>query len=750
MKKAIITLALGLLFFISIAVASDFDTDLQLSSSVVDQGESVTLTVTATNNGGSTATGVEAEISFLPASGLSTSVAEKPITQSGQSSGTITAGNSGTVTFTIDTDLSGDYTIYMHVAGTIAGSEEEDDTEIGLTVDSSMPVTADLIVSESSIDYEEPMTISGKVNNNKNTALTGVQVTLSASGFSVSGASTKSLGTINAGSSKTATWSVTAPSTCGSKSVSISVSSSGGNPTDSASISVTGCPDEEQPPGEETAASSPGLSGGGSTIKAIKSWINVTSGEQLEMVVNKSGIYLSKVTFKMTEDNELITLILEAISSLPENMSQIEEEVYQIINIKPLNFGESDIEDLRVWYSVSKAWLKEQSLVADDVVLFSYYNNKWNEITANKASQDSDKYYFYSDVAGLEYLIIAARRPYLISSLTPTIEEVKYIGEQALDDPLIITKLQEYLEFAIDVESSKQATGEIAELIELSKSIKQIDQDSTSVEIIIKNTANQSIKDIFLIEAIPKAIIENIAEIKDPLPRVYDIVIKEDPIIQWRFREFDTSVVAWKIDLIEAMAELKLSYKIDSLFQADDHVSSIVVKVIQKEEGIPTGDVISVEPDLLKGKGISKLLQYILLGVTIFILAGVVVYVVKFAPKEKKLSGMAKAEEQQKKEQQKKKDIRATEEKKEDKKEEEDKKEKKRDRKEKQELKQEGKEQIDISDHKKGEKHKGELAELEKFVRSALNEGYTKEEVGDMLKKHKWDQNIIEKVLKGK
>ena len=75
---------------IGLAYASDLETDLDLSSSVVDQGDSVILTVTVTNNGISTASNVEAEISFSPSSGLSSDYSQKPVTQSGQSSGTIT------------------------------------------------------------------------------------------------------------------------------------------------------------------------------------------------------------------------------------------------------------------------------------------------------------------------------------------------------------------------------------------------------------------------------------------------------------------------------------------------------------------------------------------------------------------------------------------------------------------------------------------------------------------------------------
>ena len=629
-KKTVIHAIIFLLVITNVC-ASDLEAEVQLSDNVVDQGDSVALTVSVTNNGVTTATDVSAEISFVPSSGLSTSVNEKAITQSGQSSGTITAGNTGSSTFNIDTDLAGEYDISVYISGTLGASTVEDDISTILTVDSSMPVTADVIKSASSVVVGGTLTISGKVNNHKNEQITDVEVTLTASGFSFS-PSKKSLGSIAPGSSKTATWSVSAPSSCGTKSISIDVTSSDGNPSDSDTISVTGCIEEEpiSPPSGDSGGSS-GPSGGASS-KAIDSWLNVSEGEIVEMIINKTDIAIERISFEMIRDAELITLIVESFNELSENMTSV-EDFYQYTLVRPLNFNHEYIDDLRIEFSVAKEWLTEKALIADDVVFYIFNNGEWEELSVNKMSDDKDNYYYYADAPKFGYFAISGQRPLLVTSLNPTREELKDVGKQALNDPLIITKLQEYFEYAIDVEKSKTETDRILNYIKLNKGVKQINDNETQVEIFIKNTGENTLSDVILIEAIPKAIIENINEIKDTLPRKYDIIIKEDPIIQWRFKQVDTSVVAWIIDSIEPGVELELSYKIDSLFSAQDHISSIVIKALEKKE-TPTGEVISHEQEFEESEPESNPMIYFFLAITLIVFVLVIGYVVKFGPKK--------------------------------------------------------------------------------------------------------------------
>jgi len=228
--------------------------------------------------------------------------------------------------------------------------------------------------------------------------------------------------------------------------------------------------------------------------------------------------------------------------------------------------------------------------------------------------------------------------PVIPTTLTPTIGELKDVGRQALDDALVRSKLQEYISYTIDFDASKTATASALDNIQWNKDVKKLDDGkSTSVEITVKNIGSDTLTALVLIEAIPKAIIENIAEIKDPVPN-YNLIIKEDPIIQWRFKQVETAIVAWHIGSMTAGQEMKISYRVESLFEAEDHISSIVVKLMEKaEEPDITGDVVSEDDEEE-----SQLGNWILLAISIIVLAGVIVFVVikskskgKPEPKEK-------------------------------------------------------------------------------------------------------------------
>lgn len=281
---------------------------------------------------------------------------------------------------------------------------------------------------------------------------------------------------------------------------------------------------------------------------------------------------------------------------------------------------------------VIKSVLIMDTLTIGQTKSYDVDEDKLNDISIKLDSIVDDKAKLIVSLIGYE----SVEKLAIPSTLTPTTGELKDVSRQILDDPLVRTKLQEYLSYTIDFDASKIATESVLDNIQLSKTVKQLDETSTIVEILVKNVGTDTISDLILVEAIPKSIIENVAEIRDPTPN-YNLIIKEDPIIQWRFKEVDTAIVAWDLGAMSADQERKITYIVDSLFEAEDHISSMVVKLAEKESGI-TGDVTDIgdtgKPDLT---------NWILLIGSILILAVVIVTVT--TQKKKKKAQEPKAKE---------------------------------------------------------------------------------------------------------
>ncbi len=376
--------------------------------------------------------------------------------------------------------------------------------------------------------------------------------------------------------------------------------------------------------------------------KDKKSWENVVSGDDIEMQINKTNLSLNSISFIINKNESLMTLVVTNVGEIPKPIKSI-DETYEMIELNTINFDSDDIKDLKIGFQVAKEWLEEEVLAIGDIIVMSLDGEDWSETVATKTGEDDSFYYFMSEPNSLDFIAVGARRPILLTSLKPTEEELRKISLDGLEDPLIKRKLQEYYEFAVDFEASKEATSGLADKLTLSKELKILDDGKTRIDIVVKSLGS-SVNDIVLVEPIPKIILENVAEIAEPNPP-YDVIIKEDPIIQWRFKEVDTAIVAWHIKRIEGNGDYLISYKVDGEFGSEDHVSSMLVKIIQKTQS-PTGRVVQEKADIDEIESENNWKLYGLFFFTLIVFVGVIVYIFRTQKKEPSEKTEEKAEKE--------------------------------------------------------------------------------------------------------
>jgi PGF-pre-PGF domain-containing protein len=348
------------------------------------------------------------------------------------------------------------------------------------------------------------------------------------------------------------------------------------------------------------------------------------------MMINKSNLSVTSIRFTINKNESLMTLVVTKVGDLPKAIENL-DETYEMIDLNPINFKSGDLSDLKVGFRVAKEWFEEKVLAIGDIVVMSLDGEEWDETVATNTGEDDSYYYFMSEPSGLDFITVGARRPILLTSLKPTEEELRKISLDGLEDPLIKRKLQEYYEFAVDFEASKLATSDLADKLTLSKELKILDDGHTRIDIVVKSLGG-SVNDIIMVEPIPKIILENVAEIVEPTPK-YDIIIKEDPIIQWRFKEVDTAIVAWHIKRIEGNGEVLISYKVDGEFGSDDHVSAMLIKILQKTDS-PTGRVVQDKADIGEIDSKNNWKLYGLFFFTLIVFVSVIVYIFRTQKKE--------------------------------------------------------------------------------------------------------------------
>lgn len=106
-----------------------------------------------------------------------------------------------------------------------------------------------------------------------------------------------------------------------------------------------------------------------------------------------------------------------AIIEVLKNTSSIVKEpapgfVYKNINIWIGNSGFSNpdnLENARITFRVSKAWISEQNIDSSKVILYRYSQNKWNPLSTVQKEEDKDYLYFTAETPGFS--------PFAISSI---------------------------------------------------------------------------------------------------------------------------------------------------------------------------------------------------------------------------------------------------------------------------------------------------------------------------------------------
>ena len=351
---------------------------------------------------------------------------------------------------------------------------------------------------------------------------------------------------------------------------------------------TSGCTSSGGDTGGDTSTG--GSTGGAATLPPVEqttveeetstTFATVLPGEPAKFTVANAVIGISEITLNSNSEASDVQVTVKKHSSRPSTVSSAPTRaVYQYLEINLDNLDNTALNNAEIKFKVSKSWISLNSMDKNTVVLLRYNNGAWQELSTTYLSEDGASVYYSATTPGFSVFAISgvASSAYLKqTSMNPTTKELQDISINALGDSLIQQKLSEYIGARLDVEATKAASVKGLESISLSRTVETFDT-YTKMYVHIKNTGSQSISNFFIVEAVPKSIVEDIYELRDFSPRKYDVIIKEDPIISWKLKEVETAIVAWEFSSIAPGEEIIFSYKIDEVFEADNYVAPIFV-----------------------------------------------------------------------------------------------------------------------------------------------------------------------------
>ncbi|OVE75079.1 hypothetical protein BVX95_00315 [archaeon D22] len=396
----------------------------------------------------------------------------------------------------------------------------------------------------------------------------------------VSGSDSINVGTLTG--EATYRWNVKATS-AGTKEIEVVVTSS--NPKESASlnkesvtITVTD-PNADEDEDTDTPSGGGGAGGGlGSTpIVETESFDVITDSAVMEVTNDK--IAVSEIEISVSEEVVNGTLSIEK-KTLSDEYPEVDGELYQSFEIDGDNIQAAFL-DGSLKFKVENAWIDEQNISDSRVFLSRYNGNNWVQEHVIKLHSDEEFTYYKASIKNLGMFSISTLKEAVLdyikmSSLKPELIDAQMVIESGLSDSLMISKIEEYLFKKIDVEKTVEQSVQLVKHLELKREVKS-QTNSSVMTITIKNNKDEKVSFLF-VEAVPKSIVHDIYELYNFNPRIYDMIVREDPIIQWSFGQADTAIVLWEIKDLMPGDEAWFEYSLDAVFEVEKYPAPIIVK----------------------------------------------------------------------------------------------------------------------------------------------------------------------------
>lgn len=548
---------------ISLSLGS-YDTEIYKQETV-----NIPVTVTSTNITGTV------NVVLTPKSGLSCSTCTLSASFSGGTN------EQQTVTFTLTGTQSGTYNPPFVSIGASSGSTQATPISSGSTISvSEKPTwTKDFEASDTTINVDEQITLTLTVTPSGG-SFSGVTADLVLpSGITlVSGNDPKNIGTVSGETSSQ--WIVKATS-AGTKNVQVRLSStspqeSASSNTETISITVSSTTPEEDIP-----AGGAGGAGGGGGSGEILNFGNITTSATMQIDnVNYSITELS-VNVNSLVANAKVFITKKTSSNLDSTIPRINGTIYQYLVLSSSQITDDNIESGEIKFRVDNQWITDKSLDKDRIFLLRYNGNNWIEEPLTLLYSDTEYTYYkakieYLGTFGIAYLPPVSLDYIKMASLKPELIDLKMVIESGLADSVMIDRLEAYFFGKLDLQKTISDSQKLAETLDVKREVVN-QENSSRMTVTIKNRNSNTVSFMF-VEAVPKSIVHDVYALKDFDPRKYDLIIREDPIIQWSFGEADTSIVAWEIKDLKPDETATFSYSLDARVDLLKYPAPIIVK----------------------------------------------------------------------------------------------------------------------------------------------------------------------------
>ena len=156
-----------------------------------------------------------------------------------------------------------------------------------------------------------------------------------------------------------------------------------------------------------------GSGGGGTTASEpqIYSFSKITPGAASIAKYSDPELGLKQIEINVNSEAQSVKITVTKYDGKPAEVSVSKTgKVYQYIQIETQNLA-TKLDKAKVQFKVEKSWASSNGLDKDEVAVskFDETGEKWNELPTTFASEDSDFYYYDTEVTGFSYFAISEK-----------------------------------------------------------------------------------------------------------------------------------------------------------------------------------------------------------------------------------------------------------------------------------------------------------------------------------------------------
>jgi len=162
--------------------------------------------------------------------------------------------------------------------------------------------------------------------------------------------------------------------------------------------------------GSTTTSSSTDLDSA-DTVEEKLSYIvgTILQGEARNIPLSNDKIGITSITVKIKEKADGVKIVVEKLAEKPVNvLLEAPGKIYAYWKFSNVNLLDSNIEEAKISFKVSRSWLNENDLNTGDIVLSRYTDEKWTDAETTVTKSEESFVYYEADVGGFSYFAVRA------------------------------------------------------------------------------------------------------------------------------------------------------------------------------------------------------------------------------------------------------------------------------------------------------------------------------------------------------